>query len=116
MSAFKDQIDRDVGMVFFNCEEFAENHNLNGVECACIIESPTTQEKLINSADYSGYEGIHGEVLIIHVKQTELSKLPEERMPIEGQIFRVDDAIYKVASCVEEMGVLTITLGGNVGG
>ena len=111
MSAFTDQVDTDVSLVFLNCDEFADMHNLNGVECICIIESPTTREKLISGADYSGYEGIHGETLIIHVKQSEL-----EEIPIEGQVFNVDDAIYTVTSCVEEMGMLTITLGGSMGG
>ena len=116
MSAFKDQVDSDVSLVFLNCEEFAETHNLNGVECVCIIESPTTREKLINGADYSGYEGIHGETLTIYVKQSELEELPEEQMPIEGQVFKVDNAIYTVTNCVEEMGMLIIELGGSMVG
>lgn len=116
MSGFKDQVDSDISLVFLNCDEFAEIHNLNGIECVCIIQSPTTREKMLTADKYSGYEGIHGETLIIHVKQSELEELPEEQMPIEGQIFRVDDAIYTVESCVAEMGMLTITLGGNVGG
>lgn len=116
MSAFKDQVDSDISLVFLNCEEFAETHNLNGLECECIIQSPTTHEKFITGADYDGYEGIYGNTLIIHVKQSEIAELPEERKPIEGQIFRVDNVIYKVIDCVEEMGMITITLGGSMGG
>ena len=37
-------------------------------------------------------------------------------MPIEGQIFKVDEAIYQVESCTAEIGLLTITLTGNIGG
>ncbi|MBR1728507.1 MAG: hypothetical protein IJ728_03175 [Selenomonadaceae bacterium] len=116
MSAFTDQVDGDVSLIFLNSEEFAEVHNLNGVECVCIIQSPTTQEKILTADKYSGYEGIHGEILIVHVKQSELEELPEERMPIEGQIFKVDEAIYQVESCTAEIGLLTITLTGNIGG
>lgn len=116
MSAFKEQVESDISLVFLNCTEFAETHNLNGVECECIIQSPTIQEKLITGADYNGYEGIHGELLIIHVKKSELAELPEEQMPVEGEVFKVDGAIYMVQSCIEEMGLLTITLGGNMGG
>ena len=37
MSAFKDMVEADIVNVFLNLDELAEIHNLDGVECACVI-------------------------------------------------------------------------------
>lgn len=111
MSEFKEQVAEDINSVFMNIEEFADTHNLNGVECECIIQSPTIREKLINGADYDGYEGVHGETLIIHVAASSL-----EEVPMEGQVFKVDGSIYTVQNCIVESGLMTIEVGGSIGG
>ena len=42
MSAFKDMVEADIVNVFLNLDELAEIHNLDGVECACVISSDKT--------------------------------------------------------------------------
>ena len=46
MSAFKDMVEADIVNVFLNLDELAEIHNLDGVECACVISSDKTDDRV----------------------------------------------------------------------
>lgn len=108
MSAFRDQLEADMD-VFFNADEFAEEHELNGTMCNCIVQSPTARETFLQNMDYGRYEGISGKVTIVHVRKEDL---PEA--PTEGMAFTLDGEIMLVASCIEDMGSLSITLNQNL--
>ncbi len=105
---FKDQVyqDRDI---FINPDEFAEMHDLNGIRCMSIIQSPTAQESFLTSETYQVYDGIHGELRVIHCRAADLPDTP-----VEGQVFHLDGAVYIVDSCISDMGMLTITLHGEM--
>ena len=111
MSAFKDMVAEDMDAVFLNMDEFAEEHELNGVICACIVESPTTEERFKKGKDYEGQDAMHGLTAIIHVKKSDI-----EEMPSEGQKFSLDGSYSLVDSCTEHMGMLTIRLKENTAG
>lgn len=49
MSAFKDMVEADIVNVFLNLDELAEIHNLDGVECACVISSDKTDDRVTAS-------------------------------------------------------------------
>lgn len=102
--AFKEQLAKDLE-IFINAEEFAAEHNLNGTTCLAVVEGPDARERFINSEPYNGYSGIYGSSVTVHCKTDVLDELP-----VQGQRFDLDDTIYIVASCVEEMGVVTVTL------
>lgn len=106
---FKDTLaaDRDV---FLCSDEFAEEHELNGLRCKCVVQSPTAQEMFAKGVTYDGYEGISGKVVIVHVKTDDLQEIPQE-----GQVFTLDDEPMLVFACVEDLGMLSITLHQNVG-
>ena len=111
MSTFKDIIAADMDAVFLDMDEFAEEHDLNGTVCTCIVESPTTEERFKKGKDYDGQDAMHGLTAIVHVKKSDI-----EEMPSEGQIFTLDGSFSLVDSCTEHMGMLTITLKENTVG
>ena len=111
MSAFKEMVAEDMGNVFLNLEEFGEEHDLNGVICPCVVESPNSREKFQTGKDYDGYEVIHGIKVTIHAKKADVGE-----MPVEDQLFSLDEEEFIVDSCTEHMGMLTINLKANISG
>ena len=111
MSAFKDMVAADMDAVFLNMDEFAEEHDLNGTICTCIVESPTTEERFNRGKDYEGQDAVHGLTAIVHVKKSDIGE-----MPSEGESFSLDGSYSEVHSCTEHMGMLTIRLRENTSG
>lgn len=109
MSAFKEQVAADISGVFLELDEFAEEHELNGTTCTCVIQSPTAQEQFQQGLAYRGFEGISGEKIIVHVAK---DSLPE--VPAHGQVYSLDGELMEVDSCIDDMGMLSITLHQNV--
>lgn len=108
MSTFREQLEDDLN-VFFNAEEFAEEHELNGTMCSCIVQSPTARETFLQGMNYEKYEGISGRQVVVHVKKTELPEIPSE-----GMAFTLDGDVMLVSACVEDMGSVSITLNQNL--
>ena len=107
---FKESLEQDLD-TFLNMDEFAEEHELNGAPTLCVVQSPTDREIFLQSRDYAGYEGIYGKQTVVHVKKCDLPELPPEQ-----QIFNLDGEIYIVGEVIEEMGMVTIVLQGNMRG
>lgn len=108
MNALKEDLNEDLRDVFFDVDEFAEEHDLNGTVCLCVVGKPRTEEKYIRGATYDAYEGIHGASVTVHV---ESRLLPE--IPVEGMRFDLDGEIMLVDSCTHEAGLLSIALKGH---
>lgn len=107
MKAFREQAADDLG-VFLNMDEFAEEHDLNGTVTIAIVQSPTSKERFSGTArSYDVYDGVTGTDVVVYCRA---NALPE--IPVEGQRFTLDGEIYLVSQCVDEMGVLSITLQG----
>ena len=105
---FKEQVADDLVNVFMNPNEFAEEHDLNGTVCLCVIERPRTEEKYLRGAAYVPYEGIHGVGVTVHVEARLLYEIP-----VEGMQFEIDGNIMIVDSCTNEAGLLSIVLKGH---
>lgn len=103
MSAFKDAVQADVKAVFINLEEFAEDHNVNGIIMPCVVDknilAETEQESII---------GVFVNTITLSVATADLL-----RPPVEGEIMRLDGEIYIVRSVSDESGVLVIVLEAN---
>ena len=108
MNTFKEDLTEDLRGVFFDADEFAKEHDLNGTVCLCVVEKPRTEEKYLRGATYDAYEGIHGASVTIHV---ESRLLPE--IPVEGMRFDLDGEVMLVDSCTHEAGLLSIGLKGH---
>lgn len=101
MSAFKDAISNDVKAVFINLDEFADKHDLNGCEVACIVDKDLTTG--VNDTIANPLEGVFLNTITIYVDAKDL-----ERKPVEGEILRLDKERYIVRSVSVEEGILVI--------
>lgn len=104
MNSFKEQVDADIDL-FLNKAEFAEEHELNGQKYNCIVQSPKENSMFQTKDIYSGFEGTHGQTIVIHIAKTEYGETPAE-----GETFTVDGDYCLVDSTIEDMGILTITM------
>ena len=101
---FKDQVAADLD-TFINSDEFADEHNLNGDTVKAIVESPTSQERWITDKEYGVYNGLEGNLYIVHCRKADLSAVP-----VYDQRFDLDGIICIVDSVIDDMGILTIEL------
>lgn len=89
--------------VFFNPEEFGEEHDLNGTKCLAVIEGLTTTGQITRST--VNFAAVHGKTVIVHTKTAEVPEVPEK-----GTIFTLDGDIYQIADSADDCGLLTIML------
>lgn len=101
---FKDQVAADLD-TFINLDEFADEHVLNGDMVKAIVESPTSQERWITGKEYGVYNGLEGNLYIVHCRKADLSDVP-----VYDQRFDLDGIICIVDSVIDDMGILTIEL------
>lgn len=107
--SFKDIIAADNAKVFINGNEFADAHNLNGVECLAVVQDVSTAEKLsIGLNADNAYPGLYGSRVMVTCKAADLPSIP-----VFGMAFELDGQLYTVEACDEDMGLLTIQLIGN---
>lgn len=107
---FKETLTTDLD-TFINMDEFAEEHELNGEMVNCVVQSPTDREIFLQNRDYAGFDGIYGKQTIVHVKKSDLPELPPEQ-----QVFYLDGEIYKVSRVIDDMGMVSIVLHGDMRG
>ncbi len=102
---FKEQIQQDAG-VFLNQDEFAELHNIDGLDIPAVIDSDIVKIRGNNKAER--FDGVFSSQLAVYIRP---SDLPDR--PVYGQHIRLDDKLYIVQECVDNDGMLEITLGAN---
>lgn len=108
MNTFKEDLTEDLRGVFFDADEFAKEHDINGTVCLCVVEKPRTEEKYLRGATYDAYEGIHGVGVTVQVESCLLQEIP-----VEGMRFNLDGEVMLVDSCTHEAGLLSIALKGH---
>jgi hypothetical protein len=102
MSNFKFYINNDLP-TFFNVDEFAEYHDIDGQQVMAIIESDQLNERPRHPVElYRVTDGIYQSSITIYVKSTDYDK------PVVGQRIHVDGEDYYVVSVAEEHGLLKI--------
>lgn len=105
MSAFHDQLKKDFTNVFINLDEFGSEHELNGINVKCVVQSPMEQDNLLKGLQYRGFEGVRTRQTVIYVVKDDLKE-----MPVEDEVMTLDGETGVVDSCVDMMGMLKITL------
>ncbi|WP_242875929.1 hypothetical protein [Cellulosilyticum sp. I15G10I2] len=98
-------LQEDLETVFFNTNEFAEPHSIDGVVINCTIDN----DQLIKRSKKE-YDGISVGEILIFVKSSDISKKLGQGMPI---IF--DGRQMYVFNIREDMGVYEIILSQNLG-
>ncbi|MFY0545458.1 hypothetical protein [Brevibacillus sp. H7] len=106
--SFKDEIQKDLG-VFINMDEFAEVHNVNGQDIPVLIDADLLKGRQRMPADlYHAAAGVFIEQITVYARLSDLGE-----RPVIGQRLYLDDELYLVANCNEQMGILEITLEAN---
>lgn len=103
MASFRDCMQKDLEEVFFNFEEFAEIHVIDGKEILLIIDEDELQEREIKSA-----EGTYSADLLFHVKASDLPG----RLKVGAHI-DLDNKNYEVVDVKASSGVYTIAVEAN---
>lgn len=102
--SFKEAIEEDME-IFFNLDEFADNHRIDGVQMPLVIDVDKLDELKKNYKD-ADIQGIYKAKLIFHVKKRDFG-----RKPAIDAIINVDDRDYRVINSMEDAGVITVILG-----
>lgn len=103
MSTFKDILKSDLD-IFFNDDEFAELHNIDGRIISIIVDN----EHLMKRSKVE-YEGVAVGDILYFVKEEEYGKLPKI-----GEVQRFDGVICEVFDIRSESGVYEVILKKNV--
>jgi hypothetical protein len=102
---FKEQMAADMA-VFFNVDEFADIHDINGYQVSAIIEKAGT--KAFSNRQSEQYDGFYAGEVTVYVKAAALPVAP-----VRGQTLKLDGKLYYVVECVDEAGMLVIQMGAN---
>jgi hypothetical protein len=103
MSAFQDMVRQDMG-VFFNPDEFGEEHSIDGKTVVCVVDDQTYRDRK------GGAEFAISQSTVFLFAQSE--DLPPRREP--GEELRLDGVPYTVETWDEDMGVSSVSLFINV--
>ncbi len=104
--SFKDQLAKDIEGVFFNTDEFAEEHLINDKPVKCVVEKDES-DKWANQR----YE------MMVEANGTFISMitvlLPKSAINfplVEGQLIKFDNLRYKIESVQNQGGVYEVKL------
>ena len=102
---FKDIAFQDISNVFFNFEEFAEEHDVNGKKMMIIVDSMEAERRTRKQFEKLRIDGIFVNVILIYVARKDFGQAPAQgrRLMLDGRPYVVEDAI-------DEGGVLSIEL------
>lgn len=105
---FKEQLEKDFDHTFFNLNEFAELHRVDGKEMPIIVDSETLLQLNLGKTVYS--DGIFTDSIVFFVQKKYL-----DYEPVIGQIIEFDGVTYPVDNILSDIGGYTIILRGNEG-
>ena len=102
---FRDMVSADIDNVFLNSEEFAEVPNVNGSDVLAVVSNDMSKPNSRVPGGVKSTDGLHGDVCTVNVRKDTISRLPKQ-----GENFKLDGKLYKVDTCTDDMGMLTICL------
>lgn len=103
----KEMIANDIDKVFLNMDDFAEIHDIDGVEMKAVIDEVNAEERSLKSSDHIIGDSIFEKYIKIYVNVDEYGEKPKAGR----RIFRLDGKPYRVMEVDEEMGMYVIYLG-----
>ena len=108
MRSFKEQLEKDFDDTFFNLDEFAELHTIDGNEIPVVVDN----EALLSLNMWKTVEtdGIFTDSIIIFVQRKYL-----DYEPVIGQVIEFDGVTYPIDNVLSDTGGYTIILRGNEG-
>ena len=101
MKSFKEQLEKDFETTFFNTDEFAEIHELQGNEVPVVVDNDIIIT--LSLGKHADADGIFTDDTMIFVQKKYL----------EFEPLSFDGEIYPIKTVNEDMGGYTIILSGN---
>lgn len=108
MRSFKEQLEKDFDGTFFNLDEFAELHTIDGKEIPVVVDNETLIQ--LNMGKTVNSDGIFTDSIIIFVQKKYL-----DYEPVIGQVMDFDGVTYLVDNVLSDTGGYTVVLRGNEG-
>lgn len=104
---FKDFLQQDLTNVFFNGNELADKHVLDGEELDLVVESNLGGMKGYSKDQLSASQEVYSHFKTILVKSSDFY------IPKVGSYLELDGAEYYVEEAEEELGVIRIVVSAN---
>lgn len=99
--SFKDQLKKDVDTVFFNDEEFSDQHVINGKAMTAMVDD--NQLFASPSSGNPQILGVFGGQTTLYVKADQYGSVPKR-----GALITIDGQRFTVSGVTVEMGVYQI--------
>lgn len=106
MRSFKEQLEKDMDTIFFNPNEFAENHMIDGKEIPIVVDNDRIIELSLGKTTET--RGIFTDDIMFFVLKKYL-----DYEPCAGQHMTFDGETYPISDVKEDFGGYTIVLSGN---
>ncbi len=101
---FKDCLKADLELTFFNANEFAESHNVDGKNVLVVIQEDGTRER--DPREDQSYDNrLYKGWMVLHIRREDYGPLP----PVDKKI-RIDNRRFQIKQCKEEGGVYRMEL------
>ena len=96
MRSFKEQLEKDFDGTFFNLDEFAELHTIDGNEIPVVVDNETLIQ--LNMGKTVNSDGIFTDSIIIFVQKKYL-----DYEPVIGQVMDFDGVTYPVDNVLSDI-------------
>ena len=106
MRTFKEQLQKDFDNIFFNLDEFAEIHTVEGQEVSVVIDTDNLLELDLGKKEHS--DGVYTDEKMLFIQKKDL-----DFEPVAGQHLNFDGEVYPILNVFEAMGGYTIILRSN---
>ncbi|MCM1045632.1 MAG: hypothetical protein NC417_08990 [Candidatus Gastranaerophilales bacterium] len=113
MNSFKGAYQDDLAHAFFDEEEFAERHTVDGVECTVILTDVTSVIATPVSAKYAinpKETAINKASYVIDIRDTDVEKLKRTKFT-SGAMINLDGKKYFVQDVKHSNGMYRLTIG-----
>lgn len=110
---FKECVDADIDIAFFNGDEHAETHRVDGKECLVVIEEEDVRGHSAHweaGAKQNFDTGLYDSHTILYIRMKDYGPKPKVGKPLILDEGTDHKRSYSIANCREEAGVFRITL------
>jgi hypothetical protein len=108
MKSFKECLSDDLN-AFLNLKEFAETHQIDGVDVDLVIDDDqfSQRERMMSAEMFSMTQGIFNESKTFYVRASDMDKpAPREKLSLDGKD-------YTVNAATEENGLISVQITAN---
>lgn len=103
---FREQLSEDLDSVFFNAEEFAESHMINGVSVNIVVDNDRLAELYLSKDTHT--DELFTDSILFYIRKKEL-----DFEPVPGQYIEYDGRGFLISDVKTDDESYTIVMGAN---